>query len=64
MSESNQEKTNELSSILKSRPWIFGILMALGLAIALTVALNNLAIGLAVGIGSALLFTIFGKQKS
>jgi hypothetical protein len=63
MSESNQENNNELSSLLKSKPWIFGILMALGLAIALTVALENLPVGLAVGIGAGLLFTLIRNKN-
>lgn len=64
MAKSKGKNTGKFNMDPRSKRWLGGLLMGLGVAIALTAILDNPAIGIAVGVavGAALSLDFSGKR--
>ncbi len=60
----NEEPNNKRSDEKQDNRWVFGIIMGIGVAIALSASLDSITLGMPIGIGAGLVFSAGLYQKS
>ncbi|NQT73720.1 MAG: hypothetical protein HQ553_13285 [Chloroflexi bacterium] len=63
----NEESNDKRSEEKQDNRWLFGIIMGIGVAVALSVSLDSIMLGIPIGIGAGLVFSAGlykqGKRK-